>query len=509
MGLVSAMQGQAARPAMTQWQHSLIGLGIAWGLLLVIFQQDAADMVGIWWNSSTFNHCLLIVPVLGWLVHQRKEQLAALTPQSWAPALIYAAIGAFGWLLGEAAGLAVARQLGLIMMLQGAVVLTLGPNVARGLLFPLFYMFFLLPIGEEAVPILQTVTADMCMTMLDWVGIPAHLDGIFITTPTGYFRVAEACSGVKFLIAMMAYGVLVANLCFNSWPRRLAFLAVCFVVPILANGVRAFSTIYIAHFQGIAFAASLDHVVYGWFFFGIVIALVMAAGWRFFDRRPDADAFDPALLQGPVWGTLNIRYALAAFLMVAMVPFGWSAYVSARSSPVPDRIVLPAVTGWEVVPYLPKAYWTPRFDGASHYLSGRYRNAAGQEADLFVVVYDRQNEGRELVGFGQGAVDPNGHWSWSANLSAPPAGRGERIKTKGAARYVISFYRVNGVTTGSAPRVKLATLQARLFNGNQQAVAILISAEDETDAPARPAVDAFVSALGDIDKVADRFAGLL
>lgn len=508
MNLASTLQSHAPRSAMTAWQRSLVGLGIAWGLLLAIFRQDAADMVGIWWNSSTFNHCLLIVPVLGWLVHQRKEQLAVLTPQPWAPALIYAAVGAFGWLLGDAAGLAVARQLGLIMMLQGAVVLTLGPNVARGLLFPLFYMFFLLPIGEEAVPILQTVTAQMCMTMLDWVGIPAHLDGIFITTPTGYFRVAEACSGVKFLIAMMAYGVLVANLCFSSWPRRCAFLAVCFVVPILANGVRAFSTIYIAHFQGIAFAASLDHVVYGWVFFGIVIALVMAAGWRFFDRRPDADAFDPDMLQGPVRHTLNIKLALGALLLVALVPFGWSTYVSARSSPVPDRIFLPDLAGWEVVPYLPKAHWTPRFVGASHYLSGRYRNAAGQEADLFVVVFDRQSEGRELVGFGQGAVDPDGHWSWSANLPAPASGRAERIKTKGAARHVVSFYRVNKVTTGSAARVKLATLQARLFNGNQQAVAILVSAEDEPDAPARPAVDAFVAALGDIDKVADRFAGL-
>ncbi len=167
----------------------------------------------------------------------------------------------------------------------------------EGLLFPLFYMFFLVPIGEEAVPALQTLTAKMCMVLLGWTGIPAHIDGIFITTPTGYFRVAEACSGVKFLIAMVAYGVLVANLCFKSWGRRAAFLAACVIVPIIANGLRAFGTIYIAHHQGIEFAASFDHVFYGWIFFGIVIALVMAAGWPFFDKRADAPAFDPATLQ--------------------------------------------------------------------------------------------------------------------------------------------------------------------------------------------------------------------
>jgi exosortase A len=491
-----------------EWQRALQYLGAAWAGLLLLFWRDAADMAAIWWTSSTFNHCLLILPILVWLVIQRRELLAELKPQPWTPALLYGAVGAGGWLLGDAAGLAVARQLGLVMMLQGSVATILGPNVTRGLLFPLFYLFFLVPIGEEVVPALQTLTAKMCMVLLGWTGIPAHIDGIFITTPTGYFRVAEACSGVKFLIAMVAYGTLVANLCFKSWGRRIAFLAVCVVVPILANGLRAFGTIYIAHRSSVNFAARFDHVFYGWIFFGLVIALVMAIGWRFFDKRADAPAFDPAKLQSLVSPTTTAWRAVAAVLLIAAVPFGWSAYVSAKSSPVPARIAMPTVEGWQIVSYTPAIHWTPRFDGASHYLSGRYRNGAGQEADLFVVVYDRQSEGRELVGFGQGAIDPDGYWAWTANMSAPSNGRAERIKTKGGAREVVSFYRVNGITSGSAARIKLATLQARLLNGNQQAVAILVSAEQVGNASPRPAIDAFVKSLGDIDKVADRFAGL-
>jgi exosortase A len=508
MSIAISHADAAQQKSVSAWQRSLQYLGAAWGGLLLLFWRDAGDMAAIWWNSSTFNHCLLIVPILIWLVVQRKGLLAELKPKPWTPALLYGAVGAGGWLLGDAAGLAVARQLGLIMMLQGSVAAILGPNVARGLLFPLFYMFFLVPVGEEAVPALQTLTAKMCMILLGWTGIPAHIDGIFITTPAGLFRVAEACSGVKFLIAMVAYGVLVANLCFKSWGRRAAFMAVCVVVPILANGLRAFGTIYVAEQSGIAFAASFDHVFYGWIFFGIVIAAVMAIGWRFFDKRADAPAFDPSTLQSPVSKTTTAMHALAGLLFVAAVPFGWSSYVAAKSSPVPQRIALPQVEGWEIVPYTPNVHWTPRFVGGSHYLSGRYRNAAGQEADLFVVVYDRQAEGRELIGYGQGAIDPEGYWSWTANTPAPADGRSERIKTKGAAREVVSFYRVNGTTSGSAARIKLATLQARLTGGNQQAVAILISAEQVGDRSARPAIDAFVKSLGDIDKVADRFAGL-
>jgi exosortase A len=508
MGIALSHAEPAERKRVSAWQRSLQHLGAAWVGLLLLFWRDASDMAAIWWNSSTFNHCLLILPILVWLVLQRKEILAQLKPQPWAPALLYGALGAGGWLLGDAAGLAVARQLGLVMMLQGAVIALLGPNVTRGLLFPLFYMFFLVPIGEEAVPMLQTLTAKMCMVLLGWTGIPAHIDGIFITTPGGYFRVAEACSGVKFLIAMVAYGALVANLCFKSWPRRIAFLGVCIVVPILANGLRAFATIYIAEHSNIEFAASFDHVFYGWVFFGLVIALVMALGWRFFDKHADAPAFDPAKLQSTFLPTTTELRVVVAILLVAAVPFGWSAYVAAKPSPVPTRIALPQVEGWQIVPYAPTVHWTPRFIGGSHYLSGRYRNAKGQEADLFVVVFDRQSEGRELVGYGQGTIDPNGYWSWTANTSPPANGRAERIKTKGAAREVVSFYRVNGVTSGSSARIKFATLTARLLNGDQQAVAIVVSAEKAGDASPRPIIDAFVTSLGDIDKVADRFAGL-
>jgi exosortase A len=491
------------------WRSSLQMLALSWAGLFLLFWRDAFDMAAIWWNSSTFNHCLLIVPVLAWLVMQRKPQLAQLQPQGWWPALLYVAAGAGGWLLGEAAGVGLSRQLGLVMMLQGSVAAILGPKVARGLLFPLFYMFFLVPFGEEAVPILQTVTAKMCMVLLGWTGIPAHIDGIFITTPGGYFKVAEACSGVKFLVAMMAIGALVANLSFSGWPRRVVFMAVCVIVPVFANGLRAFGTVYIAQSQGIAFAASFDHVFYGWIFFAIVIALIIGIGWRFFDKRADAPAFDPEDLQGPVRFSLSTRAVLAFVLVMGVSPAVWSAAVMARSSPVPAQIALPQIQGWSIVPYAPRYPWQPHFSGSNHHLLGRYRNATGAEVEMFIAVYDRQEEGRELVGYGQGAVDPTSRWAWTANLSAPGNAKAERITAPGpVARDVISFYRVGGVTTGSAARTKLATMKARLLGGNQQAVAILVSAEHQGKASPQPVLDRFIKDLGNIDKVADHMAGL-
>lgn len=514
MGSQATLHGDTAHPQLLpqagggRWQRPLQLLGGAWAALLLLFWRDAVDMVGIWWNSSAFNHCLLIIPVLIWLVVQRKDLLSELTPRPWWPALLYGAAGAGGWLLGDAAGVALARQLGLVMMLQGSVAAILGFQVARGLLFPLFFMFFLVPFGEELVPPLQTLTAEMCMALLGLFGIPAHIDGIFITTPGGYFRVAEACSGIEFLIAMITLGTLVANLCYHRWSRRIAFMAACVIVPVLANGIRAFGTIYIAQRVGVGFAAGFDHIVFGWIFFAIVIAIVIGGAWRTFDKSGDAPAFDPAALQADVGRSIAPGMAVAAVLAMAAIPMGWSAFVANRPSPIPARITMPQVPGWQIVPYAPRKPWTPRFDGANHYLFGRYQNAAGQHVDLFAVVYDRQAEGRELVGYGQGAIDPVGHWSWAENMPAPAKGKAEYIKTKGLTRDVVSFYRIDGITTGSATKVKLATMKTRLFGGHQQAVAILVSAERDGDRSNRPAIDVFTRDMGNIDKVADQMAGL-
>jgi exosortase A len=213
-------------------------------------------------------------------------------------------------------------------MLQGATVALLGPRVAAGLLFPLGYMLFLVPFGDEIIPMLQAITARLAVALTHLSGVPAALDGVFNDTPGGLFEVAEACSGVKFLVAMVALGTLVAHLCFARWKRRAALMLAAVLVPVLANGVRAWGTIYIAQSQGIAFAAGFDHIVYGWIFFALVMAAVLGAAWRFFDRSPDDRLVDPeAIAADPFLARLAAFrmggwHALAAILALAAAA-GW------------------------------------------------------------------------------------------------------------------------------------------------------------------------------------------
>ncbi|APG62457.1 EpsI family protein [Sphingorhabdus lutea] len=492
--------------------HILIGLFI---IISVLFFPDITDMFGIWWNSSTFNHCLLLLPILAWLYHQRRDDLAKISPKFGWISLPYITLAGAIWLIGDAADLAIARQLSVIMMFQGAVILAWGVERGLALSFPIFYAFFLLPFGEEFVGPLQIITADICMFLLNLFGIPAHLDGIYISTTFGLFRVAEACSGVKFLVAMIAYGALVGNLCFFSWFRRAAFMVAAIIISILANGVRAWGTIIIAKYWGAEAATGMDHLIFGWVFFAIIIGILMAVSWKFFDRKVD----DPLVNHGRVakyaaylhWPKLSPITGAILTSIILMTPISWSYFSGQRMSETPATIILPEIIGWTRSNAAMEQPWSPIYHAPSHRLDGRYVDEKGNVADLTIIVYDKQAEDRELIAFGQGAIGENSIWSWVGTPSYPFDAKAERIISQSAdwpsARQIITFYHVNGVTSGNILQIKLATMKARLFAGNEQAVAIIISVEEKAGRDNKLILQKFVKALGPIDKLAMQMAG--
>lgn len=495
------------QPLSPAWRSALIRLGVGWAAILTVFARDASDMVMIWWDSSTFNHILLIPFILGWLVMQRAEELKRITPSLWWPGLVVMTAASGGWVLGEAAGVALARHLALVMFLQGSALALLGPHVGRALLFPLGYAFFLVPVGEELVPPLQTITADISMLMLGWSGIPAHIEGVFISTPTALFRVAEACSGVKFLIAMVAYGVLVANVCFKSWPRRIGIVALAIVLPILANGVRAFGTIYIADLYGLDFAAGFDHVFYGWIFFAIVLILVMAIGWRFFDRQVSDPFIDLAVATRLAAQSRNLppndRLVIAGAVLLLALPMGWALFGLPDPAPLPARNSLPQIAGWQREAYTPKTDWMPRAEGSNRRWIASYVRD-GRRVDVYAALFDGQSEGREITGYGQGALDPDGRWSWVEQGAAIAQGKADIITGPGrVVRDVATFYRAGELVTGSNLKIRVESLKARLLRQSQPAMILIVSAERAGDGSARPAIDALLRDAGGAQKLSD------
>lgn len=493
------------------WRRPLLHLALAWGLLLVLFAPVLADMVRQYWDSSTYNHVLFVPLILGWLVQLRGAELAKLTPRGFWPGLLLLAGALLLWLLGDISGLALATHLALVLALQACVITMLGVRVAAALLFPLAYMLFLVPFGDELVPSLQTITAKLTIALTVWSGIPAQINGVFIDTPAGLFEVAEACSGVKFLIAMIALGTLAAHLCFSSWRRRAVFMMVAVLLPILANGVRAWGTIYIAQSQGIEFAAGFDHIFYGWVFFALVMGLLLAIAWPFFDRPRDDRFIDAkAIMAMPVLGALApltapVSRCLLVVALLGVGVMGWSYQARQLSAPMPQQIALPQVSGWQRAELAPGAAWEPRASGASHRLLGSYTDADGARVDVFYALYAAQDEGREAGAFGEGALVPDGVWSWHSAGPNVGGGLSEWLQAgSDVRRLTVTYYRHRDLLTGSVSRLKLSNIRDRLTFDPHPTGLLILAAKEGGAVSADQAITRFTSATGDLGEWMDR-----
>lgn len=311
------------------WRNALAGLATAWFALLLPTFGAWSEMAHQWWDIDTYNHILLVPPIIAWLVWLRREELALLQPEPWIGGLGWVVAGLGLWLIGETSGINLLAHAGCIAAFQSAVVAMLGVRASLVLAFPILFAAFLAPFGDEIIPVLQYVTARITVGLVHFSGIPAVVDGLFIDTPAGKFVVAEECSGVKFLMAMTALSTLVAWTAFSSWRRRIVLVIAAAIASILANGVRAWGTIFAAQYVGVERAAGIDHIVYGWFFFAAVIALVLGVAWRFFQREPEdagltaveADAHPLAQLQSKTSSPVAVTAALAcvaiAFAVIA------------------------------------------------------------------------------------------------------------------------------------------------------------------------------------------------
>jgi EpsI family protein len=307
---------------------------------------------------------------------------------------------------------------------------------------------------------------------------------------------------------MIAYGVLVAHVCFQSWLRRIAFLIACFAFPILANGVRAWGTIYIAHHYSLDFATGFDHVFYGWFFFAFVLIAVMGTAWPFFDRGlDDLGRSDISRFIGKQSMTARSYKPLAITAAIIALPMLWFALTANASAVLPEQIKAPNISAWQASEDRFNAPWQPIQKGAAHEIMQSYVNKQGAKVTLYFALYDRQSDGKELIGYGQGAFDPESEWAWAANGTAIGDVPSIRLTAPGPVhREAASIYIYGDTVSPSATRIKIAMLQDRLIGRHEPAGVLIVSSEDSEGMPAAAAMQAFVDDNDGLEQLARKIA---
>lgn len=470
-----------------------------------LFSEEVVGVYRVWLDSTAYNHCFLILPLVGYMIWDRQAVLAssAPTPRFWTLALVPAL--SVLWLAAASLGIHEAQQLIALTALQAILLSLMGWAAYRRLMAPLLYLYFLVPTGEFLVPYLQDITAGMTVRGLHLVGVPVISDGVFIEVPAGKFVVAEECAGLRFLIASVAFGVFFAVITYESWTRRALFIALSVMVPIAANVLRAFGIIYAAELVGSAQAIMADHVVYGWGFFSAILLLLILLGRSFADRRSVADARPRA----QAWGFEPVRSALVALAGVALAGLG-PAYAMVLERQTAPEVVVHAEAPPVRAPWTPMAGggaddWKPVVYGADRTLLDALISGDAT-VRRFVALYVAHGRVNNLIRSDNRVADER---SWriatarGATLSV--SGRDQpvtvsEIVSGGRRRLVVSFYVVDGAVTSGVLATKLHQLRGLLTAGPQVSafVAIAIDMPDRDRPPLATAAQ-FLGAMEPLD----------
>ena len=465
-----------------------------------LYFSTIASIVKIWDSSETFAHGYVILPISLWLIWRRRANFSALPPTPYWPALLLVALLGMGWLAAHIGEVQVITQYMFVAMLPAIALAVFGRRLAASFAFPLLFLLFAVPFGEIFVGPLIEHTANFTVAAVRAVGIPVLRNGTRFELPTGSWSVVEACSGVRYLISSITLGTLYAYLTYRSTKRRLAFVALAVVVPIVANWLRAFMIVMIGHLSGMALATGVDHLIYGWLFFGLVMFIMFWIGsfWR------EEEAPTPApVAVSPLSQTSGRMAPLVAAVLVVAALFPAFAYYNeqANLNPKPVQLATPQVS----LPATPSfTTWTPAFHGPSAQYSGVFQQDATPVA-LHVLYYRNQGPYHSLISSVNVLAGPKDPWheigsaGVTSNLGGRPLGLRETRMSgpNGAHMLVWQWMAIDGHVTASNIVGKLWQARGKLLFRGDDGAAVILAAPYETDpAQARAALTSFAASQG-------------
>lgn len=489
-------------PKKPEWRTTLTALTFLLAWIFFWYWETITAMSAIWARSDTYAHGFIVPPIALWLIWRERSQLQQYQPNAtaWLTLPLLATI--FIWLLGELTAVNALTQFSVITIIVLNIMSLIGLRLSARLAFPLVFLFFAAPIGDFMLPKLMEWTAGFTILALRASGIPVYREGLQFVIPSGNWSVIEACSGIRYIIASVTVGTLFAYLNYTSLKRRLIFIAVSMLVPVLANWFRAYLIVLLGHLSNNKLAVGVDHLVYGWVFFGIVIVIMFMIGMRWSeppeDVIPTPEQFRADISRHRTPWVVTLVLALIA----AIAPLAVIAISKTETSKVPTLSVPLASNGWQ--PSVPVTSWKPTFLNPSAELQAAYLQD-GNTVGLYIAYYRNQDYERKLITSTNVLANSfDKDWATSAQGKNEIVfnGSNQTIRTAELIQKntgldtrltVWQVYWINGHLTTSDFEAKLYAALSRLTGQGDDSAVIVIFAPTESAAIALPA---FVSAQG-------------
>lgn len=468
------------------WQKPILGLSLAALVCITVFWKTWGSIVAIWARSDTFAHGYLVVPISLWLIWTRKDQYRDMQASPSPIGLFLILCCGFVWLSAYLVHVLVVQQWAAVSLLIATIWTILGNRVTSKMLFPILFLFLMVPFGEDFVPSLMEYTATFVVGMLRLTGMSVYREGLHFTLTSGNWSVVEACSGIRYLIASITLGLVYAYLNYNSYAKRAYFILAAILTPILANGLRAYLIVMIGHLSSMKLATGVDHIIYGWVFFGIVMLLMFYVGSYWRDPPPpipeEGIADTDTVYRYPHFWPMMVSIGLC----LAVWPVG-AAWINLKQSAeygIPKYFTQPPISQWQPV-NPPNWGWEPRFPGVGGQAISYLTNGETL-AGIYVAHFSNDTRDGELIN-SQNVLIAQNEKSWRLLTAAKtsihwpgrkPADIDESVLV-GSQRSILAlrWYRIGSENTANTYYAKWLQLLKRLSGDSSPELMIVIFTE--------------------------------
>lgn len=384
----------------------LAGIVLATGAL---YWPATQSLLHEWFEvpSSAYRHGPLLVVIALWLAIRAVRAAAAPAAPDARPWLWLAllALLSAAWLVAFRAGIQVMHQAMLPLLVWLAVRLVLGRRIALLSAVPIGLLYSAIPVWHVAIPALQAMTVAVVSALLRIVGIPAFVEGDFVTIRSGVFHIEDGCAGLHYFIVAATLAALYGELRGDGRRVRAWLFALALALALVSNWLRVFIIItagYLTDMQ--SYLVRVDHATFGWAVFALAMIVFLLLGrlWSPPEPQPEPSRAVGGFARDALRNTARVL-PLAA-LTIALGP-AWALFVPVRAAAAPNVSMPAAIAGWEGPREFCQGRWRPQYPAAD-LRQQREFSRGGQSVCVYIASFLSQHQDKELIGYWSALYPP-------------------------------------------------------------------------------------------------------
>lgn len=476
-----------AQPGAVSRNWSFVFPGVIILLFVAAYSQTFASLVSMWWGSDDYTHGFLVPLISAYIVWRKGGLLIETRAQ---PAIAFGtiimALAGAALVAGRLGSIVILEELSIPLMLSGLVLMLAGPFFLKALWFPIAYLLFMVKMfGEGSEKFhwpFQLLASNIGVWILQAIGIPAYKEVQYIQLPNIMLEVASACSGLRFLVSIIAIGIPLAWLTQRSWAKRIGLVSFAIIIAVLANGARV-ALIGVWAFYGGSVVHGPMHVFQGMFVAWIGFIALFAGAW-FLAGKEEGDkvrAMKPAALAMNLLNRIAMgrNWKAACATAVTLLAVTGGLYFFYKTSPAASAAPLsslPSTLGEWTATDEPAADFLVAAGGTEEF--ARIYRKGDTAFRVYVSYYDEQAQDHEMVNY---LNSWKLHRGERVSSVATTAGSAEEVniallKENNERRLALFWYQMDDRVIADRVTVKLWTMWTALSSRRTNGAVAIVSA---------------------------------